>query len=113
MEEASTFARTPCTCFEIYSGDHQQTPGGLQQIEAIAARLLQALARFLRQEINPPPGLVDPKAALLILWMAMPAGRTIEVALLTDKEEYLSCRCKSLGSTHLFRVACGIRTCLW
>ena len=30
MEEASTIARTPRTCLEIWSGDHRQTPGGLQ-----------------------------------------------------------------------------------
>ena len=24
MEEAATVARTPCTCFEIWSGDHRQ-----------------------------------------------------------------------------------------
>ena len=28
MEEAATIARTPRTCFEIWSGDHRQTPGG-------------------------------------------------------------------------------------
>ena len=33
MEEAATIARTPRTCFEIWSGDHRQTPGGLQQTE--------------------------------------------------------------------------------
>ena len=29
----TTIARTPRTCFEIWSGDHRQTPGGLQQTE--------------------------------------------------------------------------------
>ena len=33
MEEAATIARTPRTCFEIWSGDHRQTPIGLQQTE--------------------------------------------------------------------------------
>ena len=33
MEEAATIARTPRACFEIWSGDHRQTPGGLQQTE--------------------------------------------------------------------------------
>jgi len=33
MEEAATIACTPRTCFEIWSGDHRQTPGGLQQTE--------------------------------------------------------------------------------
>ena len=27
MEEASSIARTPRTCLEIWSGDHRQTPG--------------------------------------------------------------------------------------
>ena len=34
MEEAATIARTPRTCFEIWSGNHRQTPGGLQTKEA-------------------------------------------------------------------------------
>ena len=33
MEEAATTARTPRTCFEMWSVDHRQTPGGLQQRE--------------------------------------------------------------------------------
>lgn len=33
MEEASTITRTPRTYFEILSGDHRQTLGGLQQTE--------------------------------------------------------------------------------
>ena len=28
MEEAATTARTPCACFEIWSGDHRHIPGG-------------------------------------------------------------------------------------
>ena len=129
MEEAATIACTPRTCFEIWSGDHRQTPGGLQQTEeakkfrhkllkrplalrcptdyiqphglaAIAARYLEGhpdspqvtLARFLREEAKTYPALVDQiwaelvgqgevkvstqvqKAAMVILWMAMPGN---------------------------------------
>ena len=141
MEEAATIARTPRTCFEIWSGDHRQTPGGLQQTEeakkfrrkllkrplalrcptqyiqphglaAIAACHLEGhpdfpqvtLARFLLEEVNPRPALVDQiwtdlvgkseikvstqvqKAALVILWMAMP-GHEVANALSTTFAE--------------------------
>ena len=87
MEEAATIARTPRTCFEIWSGDHRQTPGGLQQTEEakklalrcptqyiqphglaeVVARYLEGhpdspqvtLARFLQTEAKPHPALVD------------------------------------------------------
>ena len=31
MEEAASVARTPATCLEVWSGDHRQTPGGLNK----------------------------------------------------------------------------------
>ena len=46
IEEASSIARTPRTCLEIWSGDHRQTPGGLQQTEEAK--------RFRRKVIQRP-----------------------------------------------------------
>ena len=124
------------SCFEIWSGDHRQTPGGLQQTEeakkfkrplalrcptqyiqphglaAVAARYLEGhpdspqftLARFLQEEVTPRPTLVDQiwaelvgqgevkvstqvqKAAVVILWMAMP-GNEVANALSTTFAE--------------------------
>ena len=46
IEEAASIARTPRTCLEIWSGDHRQTPGGLQQTEEAK--------RFCRKVIQRP-----------------------------------------------------------
>jgi len=46
MEEAASIARTPATCLEAWSGDHRQTPGGLQQNKESKA--------FRRRLINRP-----------------------------------------------------------
>ena len=37
MEEAASIARTPRTCLEVWSGDHRQTPGGLQKTKEAKA----------------------------------------------------------------------------
>ena len=37
MEEAATVARTPATCLEVWSGDHRQTPGGLEKSQEAKA----------------------------------------------------------------------------
>ena len=139
MEEAA-IARTPRTSFEIWSGDHRQTPGGLQQTEeakkfrrkllkrppalrcptdyiqphglaAIAAWYLEGhpdstLARFLQEEVTTHPALrlVDQiwadlvgqgeaklstqveKAAMVILWMAMPGNEVANTLSTTFAE---------------------------
>ena len=142
MEEAATIARTPRTCFEIWSGgDHRQTPGGLQQTEEakkfrrkllkrplalrcptqyiqphgladVVARYLEGhpdspqvtLGRFLQTEAKPRPALVDQiwaelvgqgdvkvstqvqKAAVVILWLAMPGNDVANVRSTTFAE---------------------------
>ena len=63
MEEASTIARTPRTCFEIWSEDHRQTPSGLQQTdEAKKFRrklLKRPLALRCHTEYIQPHGLAE------------------------------------------------------
>ena len=141
MEEAATIARAPRTCFEIWSGDHRQTPGGLQQTEEakkfrrkllkrplalrcptqyiqphgladVVARYLEGhpdspqvtLASFLQTEAKPRPALVDQiwadlvgqgevkvstqvqKAAVVILWLAMPGNEVANARSTTFAE---------------------------
>ena len=63
MEEAATIARAPRTCFEIWSGDHRQTPGGLQQTEEAKKFRRKLLKRPLAlrcpTEYIQPHGLAD------------------------------------------------------
>ena len=62
MEEAATIARTPRTCFEIWSGDHRQTPGGLQRTEEAKFRrklLKRPLALRCPTQYIQPHGLAD------------------------------------------------------
>lgn len=46
MDKAASIARTPATCLEVWSGDHCQTPGGLQQTKESKA--------FRKKLINRP-----------------------------------------------------------
>ncbi|MCV6603311.1 MAG: hypothetical protein OIF54_17400, partial [Cohaesibacter sp.] len=79
MEEAFTIARTPRTCFEIWSGDHRQTPGGLQQTDEAK--------KFRRKLLRRPLALISAirntysRMGLLRLlhgtWRAMLAPRKI------------------------------------
>ena len=131
MEEAATIARTPRTCFEIWSGDHRQTPGGLQQTEEakkfrrkllkrplalrcptqyiqphgladVVARYLEGHPVFCKQRPSHVQGdqiwadLVGQgevkvstqvqKAAVVILWLAMPGNEVANARSTTFAE---------------------------
>jgi len=70
MEEASSIARTPRTCLEIWSGDHRQTPGGLQQTEQAK--------RFRRKLLKPPLALRCPTEYIQPHGLAEIAARYLE-----------------------------------
>ena len=59
MEEAASIARTPRTCLEVWSGDHRQTPGGLQKnkgSKSLPTQTYQAPSGFEEpDEIHPAP----------------------------------------------------------
>ena len=69
-EEAATIARTPRTCFEFWSGDHWQTPGGLQQTEEAK--------KFRRQLLKQPLALRCPTQYIQPHGLADIAGRYLE-----------------------------------
>ena len=54
IEETSVIARTPCTCLNIWAGDHRQTPGGLKntvECRMFRQKLLQR-PRCMRSHMN-------------------------------------------------------------
>ena len=69
VDEAATTARTPRTCFEIWSDDHRQTAGGLQQREEAKKFRRKLLKRPLALRCSTqyiqPHGLADVVARCL------------------------------------------------
>lgn len=81
-KKASTIARTPRTCLEIWSGDHRQTPGGLQQTEEakrFRRKILRSpLALRCQTEYVQPHGLASIVARYLEGDPASPQGALLQ-----------------------------------